>query len=296
MTAVRLASLVGFVALVVTSPVSTQEPIWSPRVVQMGANAVRVLTVGLDGRTSGEPVFVLQAGAGTPLDAWDYRFVREIASWAPVVAYDRPGLGGSRFDGHEPTFDRVADHLNSLLAVLAVDPPYILIGHSWGGPLILHHAARYPHDVVGLVYVDPSNPHRDLELPTDPAGRASALAALDSARALSRLMPAGRGAESRVLMGYWSTLPQERAIPPNLAVPTAVVLGTYVGAPVPLSERPAREAFHRQRVEGIRRWFGDVRQLHWIVAPHAGHFVQEDDPALVAAAVRQVLDWVEAGF
>jgi pimeloyl-ACP methyl ester carboxylesterase len=295
MTAFRLASLIGCAALAAASPLSTQEPIWSPRVVQVGGNAIRVLTLGLDGRTSGEPVFVLQAGALTPLDSWDYRFVREIATWAPVVAYDRPGLGGSRFDGHEPTFDHVADHLDSLLTFLEVDPPYILIGHSWGGPLILHHAARYPDDVVGLVYVDPSNPHRDLELPTDPAERASALAARDSARALSLLMPAGRGAESRVLMGYWSMLPEERAIPPNLDVPTAVVLGTYVGDLVPASERPAREASQRRRVEGIRRWLSDVRQLHWIVAPHAGHFVQQDDPGLVASAVRQVLDWVRAG-
>jgi pimeloyl-ACP methyl ester carboxylesterase len=97
-------------------------------------------------------------------------------------------------------------------------------------------------------------------------------------------------------MEYWSTLPQDRAIPPNLNVPTAVVLGTYVGDLVPAPERPAREASQRRRVEGIRRWFADVRQLHWIVAPHAGHFVQQDDPALLASAVRQVLDWVESGF
>jgi pimeloyl-ACP methyl ester carboxylesterase len=44
----------------------------------------------------------------------------------------------------------------------------------------------------------------------------------------------------------------------------------------------------------MRSWLGDIRQLHWVVAPHAGHFVQRDDPALVASAVRQVLDWVEA--
>ena len=186
----------------------------------------------------------------------------------------------------------MADHLDALLTVLEVEPPYILIGHSWGGPLILHHAARYPDDVVGLVYVDPSDPYREW-LPTDPAERASALAAIDSIMN-QRYVPAVRRAESRVFVDYWLQPAQERAIPRNLDVPTAVVLGTYVGPPVPVSERPAREAFHERRVEGIRRWLGDVRQLHWIVAPHAGHFVQQDDPGLVASAVRQVLDWVRS--
>lgn len=97
----------------------------------------------------------------------------------------------------------------------------------------------------------------------------------------------------RVFVDYWLTPPEERPIPPNLDLPTAVVLGTYVGD-MPEAERPARAAFHEQRADGIRSWFSDVRQLHWRVAPHAGHFVQGDDPMLVAAAVRQVLDWVEA--
>jgi pimeloyl-ACP methyl ester carboxylesterase len=286
--------LIGIAALAAAPPVSAQQPILSPRIVHVEGNAVRVLTVGLDGRSSGEPVFVLQAGASSPHDAWDYRFILEIAASAPVVAYDRPGFGASTFDRQDPTVEHIADHLDALLTVLEVEPPYILIGHSWGGPLILHHAARYPDDVVGLVYVDPSDPHRE-RLPTDPVERASALVAIDSIMN-QRYVPAVRRAESRVFVDYWLTPPQERVIPPNLDVPTAVVLGTFVGDLVPESERPAREASQQRRVEGIRRWLADVRQLHWIVAPHAGHFVQQDDPRLVAAAVRQVLDWVRSGM
>ncbi|MGE0159017.1 MAG: alpha/beta fold hydrolase [Gemmatimonadales bacterium] len=271
---------------------SSQQAIVSPRVVQVEGNAVRVLTLGLDDRVRGEPVFVLQAGAGSVLESWDYLFMLEIAAWAPVVAYDRPGLGGSAFDGQDPTVDHVADHLRSLLGVIEVEPPYILIGHSWGGPLILHHAARYPDDVVGMVYVDPSDPHRE-GLPTDPAERASALAALDSVMN-QPYVPSGRRAAMRAFVEYWSPAPQDRVIPPNPDVPTAVVLGTLVGYDVPDAERPALEAFQLKRVEGIRAWFGDVRRLHWTVAPDAGHFVQRDDPYLVASAVRQVLDWVRA--
>ena len=44
------------------------------------------------------------------------------------------------------------------MGILDVDPPYVLVGHSWGGPLILYYAGRYPHDVVGMVYLDPTEP------------------------------------------------------------------------------------------------------------------------------------------
>jgi pimeloyl-ACP methyl ester carboxylesterase len=36
-------------------------------------------------------------------------------------------------------------------------PPYLLVGHSWGGPLIRAFAKEYPDDVAGMVYIDPTD-------------------------------------------------------------------------------------------------------------------------------------------
>ena len=75
---------------------------------------------------------------------------------APVVAYDRAGLGRSEWDDTSPTPRHVADRLRRVLRQIGADPPYVLVGFSWGGMLARYFAGYYPSDVVGLVFVDPS--------------------------------------------------------------------------------------------------------------------------------------------
>ena len=264
-----------------------------PRFVEVGGNRVRVLTLGLDERRSGDPVFVLLAGAGTTLESWDQRFTRSILAMAPVVAYDRPGMGGSEFDGRDPTPENVADHLHALLDVLSVPPPYILVGHSWGGPLILQFTASYPTDVVGLVYLDASHPNRPApDFPPDPVDRAAAEALLDSIQAGPDVWPVERRAEfasEKVRLDFWMTPPDQRIIPPNPDVPTAVVLGTVVSGLAP--DRAEAEALQQQRIDEVRAWLRDVAQLHFVTCSTCGHFVQRDDVELSAEAVRRVFNW-----
>ena len=45
---------------------------------------------------------ILQPGAGGDLDEWNVVF-SQLAQIAPVLAYDRLGLGQSEFDGVRPT-------------------------------------------------------------------------------------------------------------------------------------------------------------------------------------------------
>lgn len=286
MTTVKVTAVIASAALAVATPTESQVPQLSPRFVEVNGSAVRFLTLGLDDRVSGEPVFVLQSGGGASLDSWDASFVRTVAALAPVVAYDRPGLGASRYEGQDLGPEGVAAHLTALLDVLGVGGPYILVGHSWGGPLILYFAAQHPDDIAGLVYIDPSLPNRPLSLPADSLARATALAELESLRA-------GRTPGARAFYDYWLTPPDERAIPPNLNVPTAIVLGTLVGGNVPPSDRAEMQVYHEARVEEAREWLRDVDRLHFVVAPHAGHFVHRDDPDLVLEAVRQVFTWAQ---
>ena len=48
----------------------------------------------------------------------------------------------------------MAADLRALLAALAIGPPYVLVGHSWGGVVARTFVHAYPADVVGLVLVD----------------------------------------------------------------------------------------------------------------------------------------------
>ena len=82
-------------------------------------------------QSSSKPAPGLGSRPGHPVFA-------ELATLAPVVAYDRAGNGQSPADGQPATPAHIAARLHALLGAAGIPPPYVLVGHSWGGPLILH--------------------------------------------------------------------------------------------------------------------------------------------------------------
>jgi pimeloyl-ACP methyl ester carboxylesterase len=115
--------------------------------------AVEVFEAG-----AGDATVVFESGLGNDWTAWE-PVAREVAAEARVFAYSRPGYGHS-----DPTEDPrdpatiVAD-LRALLATRGLQPPYVLVGHSFGGTYMELFAKAHPEEVVGLVLVDPR--HRD---------------------------------------------------------------------------------------------------------------------------------------
>jgi pimeloyl-ACP methyl ester carboxylesterase len=136
--------------------VQAQEPVAAPGVksVDLDGHAVRVQVIGLDKRREGSPVLVFEAGATNPLEIWG-GILPQLAAITPVIAYDRSGLGRSVWDGATPTPQHVASRLRRLLKQLGAEPPYVMVGYSWGGILARYFAGLHPHDVTGLVFVDP---------------------------------------------------------------------------------------------------------------------------------------------
>jgi len=72
-----------------------------------------------------------------------------------VVSYDRAGLGWSDLRPMPRTADRLVEELHTLLKRAAIPPPYILVGHSFGGLTMPLFAARFSDEVAGMVLVDP---------------------------------------------------------------------------------------------------------------------------------------------
>jgi pimeloyl-ACP methyl ester carboxylesterase len=60
------------------------------------------------------------------------------------------------------------EELRALLAAQGVAPPYVLVGHSFGGAYQELFAKTYPAEVAGLVLVDPR--HRDYSAACEGAG------------------------------------------------------------------------------------------------------------------------------
>jgi pimeloyl-ACP methyl ester carboxylesterase len=68
-----------------------------------------------------------------------------------------------------------------MLMAAGVKPPYILVGHSFGGLVMRRFASLYPKDVLGVVLVDPMRPEE--WPPLDPSKQAM----LDRGAKMSRI-------------------------------------------------------------------------------------------------------------
>lgn len=128
------------------------------------------------------PVVVLEGGVGASGLTWAGVFHR-LAPYARVVAYDRAGYGASEpaMAGRPRTLEALADDLIDVIdACAGADASsrrIVLVGHSWGGPIVRVAAARLRGrggSVGGLVLVDPSDERCDLYF-TDQARRGGAV-------------------------------------------------------------------------------------------------------------------------
>ncbi|HVT94491.1 MAG TPA: alpha/beta hydrolase [Bryobacteraceae bacterium] len=110
-------------------------------------------------------LYVERAGDGSPAVIFDAALGASSLSWAlvqPAVAqetltlsYDRAGLGRSQAGPMPRTASRIADELRTMLERAKVPPPFVLVGHSFGGMTARLFASRYLRDMAGLVLVDP---------------------------------------------------------------------------------------------------------------------------------------------
>ena len=102
------------------------------------------------------PVIVMDGGAGAC--ALDWALVQpEIAKFARVITYDRAGYGWSDTSPLPRTSENIVEELRIMLKNDAVQGPYILVGHSFGGFNMQLFAVKYPDDVAGVILVDSSN-------------------------------------------------------------------------------------------------------------------------------------------
>jgi pimeloyl-ACP methyl ester carboxylesterase len=123
------------------------------RLVDVGGHRLHVLE---SGHGSG-PTILLEAGLMSTVLSWT-DLQRELSKSFRVVSYDRAGLGWSDLGPMPRNADRIVDELHVLLERAGIPPPYILVGHSFGGLTMPWFAARFPNEVAGVVLVDPVAP------------------------------------------------------------------------------------------------------------------------------------------
>jgi len=252
-----LAALLSMLALYL--PTRAQE---FTRVMVDGRN-MRMLVAG-----RGDATVVFENGLGGPLEHWG-KVQPDVSRFAKTVAYDRAGAGLSD-EGPRPRDGRsIATELRQMLRTSAIAPPYILVGASLGGPYIRVFAGMYPEDVAGLVLVDPTPDSSQVD---DAAG-------LPELESLSDTLDQARA--SRVPTGRPVVLID--AVSP-LDVPFATEA-------IRTLRRNARREIETESVE-YAQWLRQIPGGRLVVTNRSGHNVAQEQPELVVATIRQVVDEV----
>jgi len=121
----------------------------------------------VDGRTmhlyctgAGKPTVIFQSGLD-PAGSLAWVSVQpELANTNRACSYDRAGILWSDGRDETPTSNQIAERLHMLLGIASEKPPYVLVGHSLGGPLSMAFADRYRNETKGVVLVDSSHPEQ----------------------------------------------------------------------------------------------------------------------------------------
>lgn len=105
-------------------------------------------------RGSGSPVVVLESGIAASSLSWALVQDR-IAAFTTVVSYDRAGFGFSDAPTHPCTAADAAGDLALVLGGANLQPPYVLVGHSFGGLIVRLYQQQHPEQVAAMVLLDP---------------------------------------------------------------------------------------------------------------------------------------------
>lgn len=128
--------------------------------IPVGTHHLHAMVTGSN--TSNLPTVLLESGMGGC--ALDWSLVQPaLAKHTKVLSYDRAGFGWSTKPISEPTCEGYVRDLRELLTQLKLTPPYILVGHSYGGMIMRLFASKYPEEVAGIILVDSTHEQRFIE-------------------------------------------------------------------------------------------------------------------------------------
>lgn len=289
------------------------------RMVDVGDRRIQ-----LDCRGAGNPTVVFESG----LDIYgslSWSAVHgDVAKTTRACAYSRAGIMWSdpRDDAHDGK--AVAEDLHAALNRAGERGPFVLVGHSIGGPYITIYTRYFGTEVAGLVFVDASHPEQEQRLSIAGATAASKLmllrdkvgAALHWTGLVRAVVGASRLPLSNLhdedaVKAYASTSLGGISKETDAREKTLSEAGTFreFGAR-PLVVLTAMAPWPEQVRAGLgisaaqaEQWQDAWKRMHdeqatWssqgqhLLVPDAGHYVQLDRPDIVIKAIQMVVNKV----
>lgn len=280
----------------------------------------------IDCRGTGSPTVVFEAGLDLNGSLSWSAVHDEVAKTTRACAYSRAGIMWSDASDGPQSATNVAEDLYVTLHMAGEKPPFVLAGHSLGGPYIMTFAKLFGRDVVGLVFVDASHPDQVQRFKSVMAHSSSTMTMMIKAGAMFawtgavRMVPmASRGAPHQpdlavqAMAAYAPTsleaLAKEyEALDQTLAeAGTARQLGDrpiyILTAMAPYSAEVLAAlgltAEQGRQYKGVWKGMHDdatswSSRSHHRLVPDADHYIQYDRPDIVVDALRSVVYEVRA--
>jgi pimeloyl-ACP methyl ester carboxylesterase len=240
--------------------------------VDAGGHSLNLL-IGGQASKAGTPAVVLEGGFGAGIASWS-TVQNEIAKFAQVVSYDRAGLGQSEPGPLPRSAKQISQELHAALQKAGIKPPYVLVGHSLGGPFIRVFASMYPTEVAGMVLIDPSQEAFEDWTKTHP---------LPKMKEIEEQIAKGPQGLRDENAGIKATYDQARLAQVPAGIP--VILLTAMNSDMPVEVKKVWQEKHQE-------WIDKVPGGKLIVAEKSGHVIQVQEPQLVVDAIRQVIEQV----
>jgi pimeloyl-ACP methyl ester carboxylesterase len=326
----RIAAIVGCIFAAALLAGVGYEQVMRWRVAREFPPAGRLVDVGghrmqIDCRGSGSPTVVFEAGLDA-VGSLSWSAVHDaIAMTSRACAYSRAGLVWSepRTEKFQP--EDVARDLRVLLTNAGEQAPFVMVGHSLGGPYIMTFTRLYPQDVAGLVFVDASHPDQVERIktaigkPLDSAGSLLKVANALSWTGIPRIMASrsdspGMPARAKSVQDAYisrsaqSLLEEANSVESTLSSSgqlrqlgerPIVVLTALKPLPAETLGAMHLTVAQGQQIQAVWKAMHDDeaswshRSRHEIV-PDSSHYIQFDRPDVVIAAVREVVGAVQS--
>ncbi len=259
----------------------------------------------LECRGSGSPTVVLVAGGGERGENWSATaspdqtgVFPEVAKFSRVCVYDRPGTATqlpseewevtASTDVAQPITpaDAAAD-LHALLQASGEAGPYVLVGHSLGGPIVRYYAGEYPSTVAGVVLDDALSEHLGDPLTPEQLGLFEQL----NSPEVQRRPP---GAER---FEYSTLVEQMQAAGPMPDVPMIILTAdTWLITPELIAagvfpdfvDQEFSDALWSAQLAAQDELAATYPDAEHITDTDASHYIHRDQPQLVVDAIRDV--------
>lgn len=231
---------------------------------------------------SKNPIVIFESAMGNTLKNW-LPVQTEIAKTNYTISYDRAGLGKSGKGNSVRNAENMAHELHEMLKKLSLEPPYVLAGASYGCFINRMFAWKYPGEVIGAVFVEPS--HEDLFHKLRERHP-------DDYNNFERLWKLSVQMASEGYQKEWENFERDCEIIRNIPFPS--ILPVKIISSIRCSEREQvfmnlSEGDIKARCDLHKEWTKKNQNVSQIITGKSGHNVLDEEPELVTEVLKQLL-------